>query len=414
MRLLHLADWHLGRRTLRESRACDHDAVIAEIVAIARDAQPDLILHAGDLWDSARPGHDDLLRGVEALRELAAVAPVHVVCGNHDSPSLFRALGRLPGVAAHISFASADDEPVLRVPLAGGGRALVASVPYPHPNRSGEGGEPGTAYRDDLRRRLSRAAERLAADASAGDRLILGAHIHVAGAQLSSASASAARAEVHSAEQSALPELDYVALGHIHRPQAVGERARYAGSPLPLDFGEAEDRKSVALVTAEGPGAPVTELVPLTAGRRLVTIAAHLDDLHAHASEAADALCRAVITTDEPSPALADRVRAAWPDARVLDIVLATDDEPEPIPSGADEGAAPLTELLRDYLAADGVRGARLDRLLGRFADLAAAARHDRSYEPEELGALVDDSGEDGSGGDSGVPPERRAAGAAP
>ncbi|MGI9538856.1 MAG: metallophosphoesterase family protein, partial [Miltoncostaeaceae bacterium] len=66
MRLLHVADWHLGRRTLRESRAADHEAVIAEIVAIARDARPDLILHAGDLWDSARPGHDDLLRGVEA------------------------------------------------------------------------------------------------------------------------------------------------------------------------------------------------------------------------------------------------------------------------------------------------------------------------------------------------------------
>jgi DNA repair protein SbcD/Mre11 len=64
MRLLHTSDWHLGRtvgqRPAQRSRDDDFDAVLAEITGIARDAQPDLIVHSGDLFDSWRPGAGDL------------------------------------------------------------------------------------------------------------------------------------------------------------------------------------------------------------------------------------------------------------------------------------------------------------------------------------------------------------------
>ncbi len=417
MRVLHLADWHLGRRTLRESRAADHDAVIAEILDIARDARPDLIVHAGDLWDSARPGHDDLLRGVEALRDLAGLCPVHVVCGNHDSPSLFRALGRLPGVAEHVSFAASDDDPLRTVPLRDGGRALVASIPYPHPNRSGGPDDQAAAYRADLARRLGGAAERLAREASPGDRRILAAHIHVAGAQLSNAAADPGRAESLSADPDALPRLDYVALGHIHRPQPIGDRGRYAGSPVPLDFSEAGDRKSVALVTAMPGDVPRVETVPLAAGRPLITVQGGIDELARRAPETVGALCRAIVTGEEPAAALADRVRDALPEARVVEVVASRPergaDDHEP---GPNEGAAPLSELLRDYLVADGVSGPRLDRLLGRFEDLAEAARHERDYEPDELVELG--GGDEGPGErsatDETAPPSRPTAGTTP
>ena len=69
MRLLHISDWHLGRQTYRNSRANDHDAVIAEIMGIARDNDLDLILHTGDVFDSMRPPAIEMLRGINALED---------------------------------------------------------------------------------------------------------------------------------------------------------------------------------------------------------------------------------------------------------------------------------------------------------------------------------------------------------
>ncbi len=71
MRLLHISDWHLGRTTYNTSRAEDHDAVIGEILAYAREHRPDLIVHTGDLFDAVRPayqagpepGIEELFRG---------------------------------------------------------------------------------------------------------------------------------------------------------------------------------------------------------------------------------------------------------------------------------------------------------------------------------------------------------------
>ena len=95
MRLLHVSDWHLGRLTYRCSRAPDHEAVLAEICELARDLRPHLILHTGDVFDGLRPGYAEMTFAIEVLEELAAVAPVVVLAGNHDSPALFRLFDRL-------------------------------------------------------------------------------------------------------------------------------------------------------------------------------------------------------------------------------------------------------------------------------------------------------------------------------
>src|SRR5207245_1345002 len=83
MRLLHTSDWHLGRTTHGRSRAPDHDHAIEEIVDAAREARPHLVLHTGDLFDAPRPGYEEMTRGIDALRRLAELAPVLVLCGNH-------------------------------------------------------------------------------------------------------------------------------------------------------------------------------------------------------------------------------------------------------------------------------------------------------------------------------------------
>ena len=95
MRLLHTSDWHLGKACYGFDRNAEHDVVLAEIVELARNYKPHLIIHSGDVWDQLRPSYLDLTRGVDALKELAAIAPTVVICGNHDSPALFELFMRL-------------------------------------------------------------------------------------------------------------------------------------------------------------------------------------------------------------------------------------------------------------------------------------------------------------------------------
>ena len=89
MRLLHVSDWHLGRVLYNTARTSDHAEVLDEIENIAREFKPHLIIHSGDVWDLIRPAYVDLRSGIERLSALAGVAPVVVLCGNHDSPLLF-------------------------------------------------------------------------------------------------------------------------------------------------------------------------------------------------------------------------------------------------------------------------------------------------------------------------------------
>src|SRR3954471_6688122 len=121
MKLLHTSDWHLGRATYQESRAPDHDAVIAEIIDIARERRPDVILHTGDLFDQYLPGYVEIERAAVALQQLAEIAPTVVVRGNHDSAALFRIFNRLLGGNGRLRFVDkprrGDDGGVLRFPV---------------------------------------------------------------------------------------------------------------------------------------------------------------------------------------------------------------------------------------------------------------------------------------------------------
>ena len=139
MRLLHISDWHLGRQTYRNSRANDHDAVIAEIMGIARDNDLDLILHTGDVFDSMRPPAIEMLRGINALKMLAELAPVVVIAGNHDSATLFGVLNRLLGEDGRIRFVDrarpAEAGGLLSYPGRRDEVVKVAPLPFIHANR---------------------------------------------------------------------------------------------------------------------------------------------------------------------------------------------------------------------------------------------------------------------------------------
>ncbi len=397
MRLLHTSDWHLGRTVRKRPRDDDFDAVLAEITEIAREKQPDLIVHSGDLFDSYKPAAPDLYRCLRALRELSAVAPVVVVAGNHDSPAFLEALDFAvsefgppagPDGVRRLRFVAKPclprDGGILDYPARGGQRIRLAALPFMHQNRFlDEFAGPASATRGYAAqmRELQAEFQRGLLDGCDRDRdvLVFAAHLYVEGAVPSYTERPVDISDTFLTEADALPQVSYAALGHIHRPQAVAgaaAAARYAGSPLQLDFGEAGEDKSVVVVDAD-PGRPVrVELVPLTAGRHLADFTGTLEELRAAAAVIGDAYVRAVIVSDDPVPDLADAARDAAPQATLVSIEprCAASRVAVVEQSGAEEREPDLPDLFREYLQAEEPRGADAGDILGTFDSLLADA----------------------------------------
>jgi DNA repair protein SbcD/Mre11 len=398
MRLLHVSDWHIGRQTYRCSRVPDHEAALAEIVEVAREARPHLVLHTGDVFDGFRPGYPEMAFAVEALEELAALAPVVVIAGNHDSPALFRLFDRLQGPDPRIRFVDRVRPPadggVLDLPGAAGEVVRIAFLPFVHANRMVDRFEDATTWTATYSDRIQRIEEELERSLAAGydpsrNVLLFAAHLYVSGARFSGSERPLHVSDAYATRLRRLPNVSYAAFGHIHLPQPLPRRVtgRYAGSPIPLDFGEEREQKEVVLVEAEPGQAALVTPVALGGGRPLRTIVGTLDELRAAAPTVGDALCRVTVCTDEPVPDLAALVAELLPGATVvevnedcsatrLEVVEATVTEADAEPG--------FRELFREYLAERGTRGAQANRVLRTFETLVQAV------ETEELARLPD------------------------
>ena len=416
-RLMHTSDWHLGRTLGRQrlSRDADFDAVLAEIIAIARAARPDLIIHSGDLFDSLRPGALDLARCLHALSDLSEVAPVLVVAGNHDSPVLLEVLefavtafGTTAGRGVpRVKFVARGRRPrdggILDYPAQDGEQRIrVAALPFIHQNRFlDDFTSPASGTRDYARRLRDIQAElyRGLMDGHRQDHdiLVFAAHLYVQGAVPSRTERPIEISDTYLTEADALPTVSYAALGHIHQPQAVsrgGLVARYAGSPLQLDFGEAGEDKSVVVVEAD-PQRPVrVELVPLHAGRRLATFTGTLEGLRTQAAQIGNTFVRAVIVSDEPIMNLGAAAKDAAPQATFVSVdPLCAASQVAVLERADAQGDEPdLPDLFREYLPGHVPAGAVAGDILATFTGLLADTVSETPgifREEAELRALV-------------------------
>lgn len=391
MKLLHTSDWHLGRRMGRRSRDSEFDAVLSEIAEIAQQTEPDLIVHSGDLFDRYTPAPGDLLRAVRALEALRAAAPVVVIGGNHDSPHwfdvldyFFRAATRRDGHEIAFVHTAADGS--------GGGQVIdtpsrdktqrirLAALPFIHPNRfmhlfPGLGTTDG-AYAQGLRGLQEDLVARLREGFSPErDVLVFAAHLYIGGVLLSHSERHLDVSEAYATSPDDLPSVAYCALGHIHKPQPLSSTratARYAGSPLQLDFGECDETKSVVLVEADPQRPTRITTRPLQAGRRLKRFEGTLEELASRAEEFSDTYLKVTVTSDELIPQLAQKVATAVPGAVVVDIdedcaeTRVTPLEDSDLPTAEPE----LADSFRAYLTRRGTQGRVADDVLAAFASL--------------------------------------------
>lgn len=372
--MLHTSDWHVGKAIRGHSRADEHRDVLDEIVGIATSENVDLVVVAGDLFETAAPSPEAEAIVYSAFLRLSQVAPVVSIAGNHDNPRRLGAVApllQLGRVTMLTEAAAPDAGGLLALTTEGGTPVNIALLPFVSQRAivradqlmSDAAFELAQSYADRMAKVVTALTSGFTADAV---NLVV-AHAFVQGGAVGGGERAAHLVDEYAVPSVAFPATaSYVALGHLHRPQAVkGATAmHYCGSPLQLDFGEEQQTKQVNLVDLE-PGLPAKVTpVPLKSGRALQTLRGTIAQLGGAADSVGDAWLR--VRVNEPARAgLADEVRAVLGDG-VVDVVVDHDREAGASVRKRRDGRTP-TQLFADYLAENDVAD---DRLLEGFNQL--------------------------------------------
>ncbi|QQZ61409.1 exonuclease SbcCD subunit D [Paenibacillus sonchi] len=277
MRILHTGDWHLGRTLEGRSRQKEQEQFIDELVEIADASQADLILMAGDVYDSVNPpAAAEQLFYDAAARLTADGRPLVVISGNHDQPERVASVSPLVRRQGITLVGMPTSEPVTVHAARTGEVAKIAALPYPSEARLGEL-LAGDAGEDELRlaysARVGRLMNLLGREFTPQTVNLAMSHIYVLGGVESDSERPIQVGGAYTVDPSALScGAQYTALGHLHRAQRVkgDSMIRYSGSPLAYSFSEAGQAKSVALIEVVPGAEPSFEEIYLRCGRPLV------------------------------------------------------------------------------------------------------------------------------------------------
>jgi exonuclease SbcD len=327
VRLLHTSDWHLGRYLQTEPLLEHQQAFLDWLGALVTEREVDAVLLSGDVYDRAIPAADAVPLLEQGLAGIVRTCPIVVTSGNHDSSTRLGFAGPLLA-SAGVHLRTSVHEVAVPVEIVGrdGSTVLVYGLPYLEPEsaRHALGCEKSheavlTAAMDRVR---ADAEQRRAQATRAGlpaPRVVVLAHAFITGGSVSQSERDVSVGGVADAPATVFEGVDYVALGHLHGPQAIGSGThpvvRYSGTPIAYSFSEEAHQKSVTLVDIDADGGVTVELVPTPVPRPLATLRGDLDDLlTADVHTAVQEFWLRAIVTDEIRPGNAlDRLRARFP-----------------------------------------------------------------------------------------------------
>ena len=315
MRILHTADWHLGRYLHGVSLLEDQIHVLAQFVSLARQEKVDVVVIAGDVYDRSVPPADAVAVLDHVLAQLVVDAgiPVILIAGNHDSAERLGFGGRILEKQRLILRGSLDD---LSMVVLSDEYGDVAFHPLPYVEPIFARALPGGEDVGDHQSAMTHVVSLLNAQRQAGRRNILVGHAFVAGGSESESERPLSVGGSGMVVADTFAGFDFVALGHLHRPQTVGsDRIHYAGSLLKYSFNEAEHTKSVSLVGIGADGTPTIRYIELTPLRDVRIITGTLAELLANPDpdrSREDYLC-AHLTDTEPVLDPMARLREVYP-----------------------------------------------------------------------------------------------------
>ncbi|MCP4595806.1 exonuclease subunit SbcD [Neptuniibacter sp.] len=264
MRILHTSDWHLGQHFISKSRANEHKQFIQWLLSQVKENQIDAVVIAGDVFDTGSPpsyARELYNQFVVEINKLDC--QLIVLGGNHDSVATLNESRQLLAylnaqVIAHVHD-NPDDQIIVLNNKQGEPGAVLCAIPFLRPrdllqsqadqsaqDKSQALGEAISQHYQSLYNLAVKKCGELGIDLP----IIATGHLTAVGVKSSESVRDIYIGSLEALPVTAFPPADYIALGHIHRPQVVSssEHIRYSGSPIPLSFDELSSQKQVVLV----------------------------------------------------------------------------------------------------------------------------------------------------------------------
>ena len=278
MKLLHTADWHLGKTLKGQPLIEDQKFILDQILDIAEDVNA--ILIAGDIYDRAVPPVDAVELFDETLNKLAKKnLPTLIIAGNHDSATRLNFGSKIFERQNIFITAKISDEPKNFVLEDDFGEIYFSMIPYFEPVDIKD-----KFFGEDSARLTFNAANKFYVDLArqkipAGKRSVALAHMFLTGG-IESESERKFVGGAENVNAEIFSDYNYVALGHLHRSQKISaDNIRYAGSPLKYSFDEENHKKSVTIVDIDGAGNIATEKIELKPRRDVRVVKGTFDEL---------------------------------------------------------------------------------------------------------------------------------------
>ncbi len=319
MKLFHLSDLHLGKRLNGFSLIEDQAHILQQIVHYVDTEHPDALLIAGDIYDKPIPPAEAVSLFDAFLVKLSQRGiQIFLISGNHDSPERLSFGGTLMQPSGiHVSpVYDGSLSPTTLSDFYGEVDFYLLPFLKPVQVRHFYPEEPIESYTDAIRCALTHRHHGQAKHS------VLVAHQFVTGA-LQCESEELLVGGVEQIDVQVFHEFDYVALGHLHGPQAVGRpTVRYCGTPLKYSFSESSHQKSISVITLTSPGEIDIQLLPLTPRRDLLERTGTLETLLSRSFyETFDksAYLHLTLTDEQEIPDALSKLRIVYPNIMKLD-----------------------------------------------------------------------------------------------
>ncbi|MDE9427618.1 exonuclease subunit SbcD [Xenorhabdus bovienii] len=297
MRIIHTSDWHLGQYFFTKNRAAEHQHFLQWLIEQIIRHQVDALVIAGDIFDTGSPPSYARELYNQFVVELQPTGCQLVILGgNHDSVATLNESKSLFSCLNTTVIASADADIQQQIKVLnnqnGEAGAILCAIPYLRPRdiMTSQAGQSATQKQQALQNAITEHYHQLYQQADAlreqlGQPLpiIATGHLTTVGASTSDSVRDIYIGTLDAFPAQAFPPADYIALGHIHRPQIIAksDHIRYSGSPIPLNFDEVGQEKSVCLVDFKEDKFDNVTLLPIPSYQPMQLIRGNLQQIEA-------------------------------------------------------------------------------------------------------------------------------------
>ena len=286
MKILHTSDLHIGKKLIGRERYAEYRAVLCEIAEICKNEGVELLLIAGDVYDTYTPSAEAEEIFYSGVKQLAKHCAVLIISGNHDDYVRLTAAAAL-AEELNVYITGNNLQPVKCqkrgntypvksgcgwvIFLNGKGESVyVNTLPYPNEARFKEGRSDET-FQEKTARWID------AGEQGKTDKIpsIFLSHIFVAGGSVSDSEREIDLGGARAVPQNLLPKCDYCALGHLHKRQKIGQNAYYCGAPMQFSFDECGAQKTVNIFDLTVNGVENFRQIEITSAKKLIRLQAN-------------------------------------------------------------------------------------------------------------------------------------------